>query len=102
MPYNGDDWIAMRDKLKKSNILSFNEYLYDWCFLEDFTDQNTYKTKLVYPNISESDLIDGFPLFLQPTMQYNINALSRVNVIVYIFTVFIKEVKIFARNVLCT
>ena len=82
--------------------MSFNEYLYDWCFLEDFTDQETSKTKLIYPNIAESDLIDGLPLFLGPSIQYNINANSRVNVSVYIFTVFIREVKIAAGNVLLT
>ena len=36
VPQNGDDFKYMREKLRGSDILSFNEYLYNWVWVEDF------------------------------------------------------------------
>ncbi len=82
----------MREKLRKSNMLSFNEYLYNWSYVENFTGDDKKFLKTLYPEVSEENLIDGLPLVGQLT--YNVISTSVVNLTNYFFTIFQREIRI--------
>ena len=93
VPQNCDDFLFLRDKLRKTAIQSWNEYLYNWIWLEDFTDGKAYNLcKELYPKIPIENCVDEFPML--GSMQYSINATSSSNLLNYVFAIFIRKLKI--------
>ncbi len=92
VPLNGDDYLYMREKLRESNILSFNEYLYNWCWVEDFLGDDKEFIKTLYPDLPEENLIDDLPLVGQVT--YQVISISATNLTNYFFTIFQRQVRI--------
>jgi hypothetical protein len=93
VPANGDDWLACRDKLRGSEMQSFNEYLYNWSYQDDFTclpRKDLYST--IYPDIPYDNLIDGLPLLDQQQILYNVISTSAVALTNYFFIVSTKHV----------
>ena len=59
---NGDDWIAKKDKLKGSCILTSNEYYRNWTWIEDFTDNYSLQDRKYILPQSVDNILDGLNL----------------------------------------
>lgn len=55
-----EDWLVQKEKLKGSCIFSEDEYYYNWCWVEDFT--NNYRMYDKSALVDESNIIDGLTL----------------------------------------
>lgn len=97
IPTAGDDFLFLRESLRHSDILSLNEHLYNWSWCEDFTEWKTSKIKELWPEVPDDNLIDGLPLI--GNVQYNIISTSVANLNNYLFTVFLREVRISGANI---
>jgi hypothetical protein len=96
-PAAGDDWILYRNKTRSRDILSFNEYLYNWCYCDDFTsDRSILNT--VYPDIPTGNIVDGIPL-MHGEIIYQVNASSAAALTNYVFTIIQREIKVNAEGV---
>ena len=92
IPQNGDDFEYLREKLRGSDILSFNEYLYNWVWVEDFLGDDKQFLQDLYPSVPKENLVDGLPLIGQ--VNYQIVATSAAALSNYFFTVFLREIRI--------
>jgi hypothetical protein len=93
VPTSGDGYLIERDTLRGSSILSFNEFLYNWSYCENFCEDNYQFLRTLFPEVPEENLIDGLPL-LGGQVQYNIISTSVINVTNVLFTVFLRNLRI--------
>jgi hypothetical protein len=96
-PAAGDDWLLYRDKTRSKDILSFNEYLYNWCYVDDWTMAGGF-LNTVFPDVPASNIVDGIPL-MHGEVIYQINATSAVNLNNYVFAVLQREVRINSEGI---
>lgn len=96
IPANGDDFKFIRERLIGSDILSLNEYLYNWCWVDDFTyDKVKYEDR--WNDVPKDNFIEGIPL--KDKVQYNIISTSGTALTNYLCTVFLKELRISGENI---
>ncbi len=92
VPVIGEDWILSRDKLLHSDILSANEFYYNWSFCDDFTDHNTRLLQSMWSDMPYDNVVQGLPL--DNSLNYAIQATSTADVTINIYAVCMKELRI--------
>jgi hypothetical protein len=93
IPALGEDYMFRRDEIRGSNILSFNEYLYNYAWCDNFTYKHNQFLKTLFPNIPSENLVDGIPMS-KNMFKYNIDSTSVVGLTNYVFSVWLREVTI--------
>ncbi len=88
----GEDWVLSRDELLHSNILSANEFYYNWSFCDDFTDHKTRLLHDMWTGMPYDNVVQGLPL--DNSLNYAIQATSTADVTIYIYAVCLKELRI--------
>lgn len=92
VPTSGDDFLTVRNSLRGSDTLSFNEFLYNWVHEENFCEENYQFLKTLFPEVPEDNLVDGIPMVAP--LQYNVISVCAVNVMNVFFSVFLKTLRI--------
>ena len=93
IPQQADDFLYVRERLRKSALQSYNEYLYNWVWEESFCDGRAIPfCQELYPKIPLENTTDGLPIM--GSCQYSITATSTANLNNFIFTIFLRDFKI--------
>jgi len=92
-PGIGEDFLFRRDELRGSDILSFNEHLYNYAWCDNFTEKHDQFLKTLFPDIPSENLIDGIPMS-RDQFKYSVDFTSAAALTYYIFSVWLREVTI--------
>ena len=92
-PGIGEDYLYRRDEIRGSDILSFNEFLYNYAWCDNFTEKHDQFLKTLFPDIPSENLIDGIPMS-KDQFKYSVDFTSAAALTYYIFSVWLREVTI--------
>lgn len=92
----GDDWMIIKDKLKGSAVLSYNQFGYQWLHLEDFTHMRSPADLPMKPD--EHNLLCGVDLNVERKWDF-FGTTANANWIHYSFAVCDKLLTIGAQGI---